>query len=77
MDALGSPPMPRSSQLAAQGPSETLFTPPVGAGLGVLVGWGGGSGGLESGSGKQVFLRKKPQSEAEGKLCMGQGGWKS
>ena len=39
MDDLGSPPMPRSSQLAAQGPSETLLTPPLGAGVGVLVGW--------------------------------------
>ena len=51
MDALGSPPMPRSSQLAAQGPSETLLTLLSGAGAGVLV-------GLESGSGEQVFLRK-------------------
>lgn len=39
VDDLGSPPMPRSSQLAAQGPSETLLIPPLGARVGDLVGW--------------------------------------
>lgn len=46
--------MPRSPQLAAQGPSETSFTsPPLGAGIGFW--WASGVlAGLESGSGKQA-----------------------
>ena len=59
MDAIGSPPMRRSSQLAAQGPSETLLTLLSGAGAGVLV-------GLESGSGEQVFLRQNHNKRQKG-----------
>ena len=55
----GLPSMPRSSQLAAQGPSETLLTLLSGAGVGVLV-------GLESGSGEQVFLRKNHSKRQKG-----------